>query len=76
MEAGWKKSYPGEYGSFGVFEMLFESKHETITGYHGQRSQNTKAAKNSNQQLIGDFFAQAWIHWIWKKTVISPLKPD
>jgi len=74
---GWLKNneIPGEFSSYGVFEMLYEENTKTLREIMENAVKDKNAVKGSDQQKIGDFYASGMDTLIIEKAGFTPLKP-
>ncbi len=74
---GWlkKTEIPAAFPSWGESSMLRERNNEVLRQILEQSAKNTKAAKNSDAQLIGDFYASCLDEEAIEKAGAKPLDP-
>ena len=74
---GWlkKTEIPAAFGSWGAGAMLREKNNETLRQILEASARDTKAAKGSSEQLIGDFFATCMDEAAIESAGAKPLDP-
>ncbi|MCX6257566.1 MAG: M13 family metallopeptidase [Bacteroidia bacterium] len=74
---GWlsKNAIPGEYSSYGAFQILEEENQKTLHEMMENAAKNKNAVKGSDIQKIGDFFATGMDTLAIEKAGSTPLKP-
>src|SRR4051812_24248493 len=77
-DGGWirKNPIPPEYPSWGTFNELAERNRELLHQILERSAKNTSAARGSDEQKIGDFFASCMDEAAIEAQGIQPLKPE
>ena len=77
-DGGWikKNPIPPEYPSWGTFNELAERNRELLHQSLERAAKNTSAAKGSDEQKIGDFYASCMDEAAIEAQGIQPLKPE
>ena len=77
-DGGWikKNPIPPEYPSWGTFNELAERNRELLHQILERAAKNTSAAKGSDEQKIGDFYASCMDEAAIESQGIRPLKPE
>ena len=72
----WVKNteIPGAYPRWGTFNILAENNNNALKEIL-EATAKTKAAANSNEQLVGDYYAACMDEAAIEKAGVSPLKP-
>lgn len=71
-----KNQIPGEYSSYGIFEILYEDNLKDLRAIMETAAKNTTAANGSEQQKIGDFFTSGMDTATIEKVGVAPIKAD
>src|SRR6185436_20584331 len=74
----WLKNtqIPAAYSSWGAFNVLAENNRKTLHDILEEAAKNTKAAKGSNEQKIGDFYASCLDEAKREAEGMKPLVPE
>ncbi len=74
---GWLKNnpIPADYSSWGVDQIVEKNNFDILKDVLETASKNTKAAKDSDTQLIGDFYASCMDEDAINKAGAKPLNP-
>ena len=74
----WLKNteIPAAYSAWGAFNVLAENNRKTLHDILEEAAKNTKAAKGSNEQKIGDFYASCLDEAKREAEGMKPLVPE
>jgi putative endopeptidase len=73
----WLKTtkIPAEYPSWGSFTIVYENNQNVLKKVVETAAKNTNAAKGSDTQLVGDYYASCMNEDALEKAGIEPIKP-